>query len=291
VISSNIQAEQSTYSFGIVPQQSATKMVRLWGPVLAKISKKSGVKLKFRTAKNIPTFETEVLAGSYDFSYMNPYHYVIFNQHPKYQAISRAKDKKIQGIVVVRKDSPIESLDELHEQPVAFPAAASFAATLLPYAHMCVQGIFYQPTYVKSHDSVYRAVAKGVFVAGGGVQRTLNSLEPEIREQLKVFWKSEKFTPHAIAYHPRVPSEIHEKVQGAMIELSDDQEFLDLLSKLRMKGFVEAHDSDWDDVRKLNITILNGLIAPFVTKIPSQSFPSNSDDQTSLSVSPTSRYS
>ena len=253
-------------------------MVRLWGPVLARISQESGVKLKFRTAKDIPTFESELLNGAYDFSYMNPYHYVIFSQHPKYKAFAKAKDKRIQGIIVVREDSPIESLEELHEQQVAFPSPAAFAATLLPYAHMCAQDIFYRPSYVKSHDSVYRAVANGVFIAGGGVQRTLNSMDPEIREQLKVFWKSEKFTPHAFASHPRVPDKEIQKVRAAMLRLSEDEDFLTLVSKLRMKGFVSAENHEWDDVRQLNLTVLNNLIEPFMTPIPQQSFPTTPID-------------
>ena len=154
IFSSSSSWAEKAYSFGIVPQQSATKMVRLWGPVLARISEESGIKLKFKTAKDIPTFEGEVLNGAYDFSYMNPYHYLIFSQHPKHEAFAKAKNKRIQGIIVVRKDSSIMSLEELHEQEVAFPSPAAFAATLLPYAHMCEEEIFYRPSYVKSHDSV-----------------------------------------------------------------------------------------------------------------------------------------
>jgi len=46
--------------------------------------------------------------------------------------------------------------------------------------------IEFEPNYVKSHDSVYRAVAAGLFPAGGGVTRTFNSLDPAIREDLRI---------------------------------------------------------------------------------------------------------
>ena len=41
-----------------------------------------------------------------------------------YQAVARARDKRIRGIIVVPKDSPIESLAELDGKELAFPAPA-----------------------------------------------------------------------------------------------------------------------------------------------------------------------
>ena len=65
-------AAEKAYSFGIVPQQAASKLARLWSPILKRISAKSGYKVVFKTAKNIPTFEKVLAEGGYDLSYMNP---------------------------------------------------------------------------------------------------------------------------------------------------------------------------------------------------------------------------
>ena len=53
-------------TFGIVPQQSATKLASLWTPILSYLSTKSGVELSFATAPDIPTFEKRVLDGEYE---------------------------------------------------------------------------------------------------------------------------------------------------------------------------------------------------------------------------------
>ncbi|MEO0444096.1 MAG: PhnD/SsuA/transferrin family substrate-binding protein, partial [Pseudomonadota bacterium] len=60
----------TSYSFGIVPQQSAKKLAQAWTPVLQYLSTKTGIKLQFKTAKNIPEFEKRLADGDYDFSYM-----------------------------------------------------------------------------------------------------------------------------------------------------------------------------------------------------------------------------
>lgn len=253
-----LQAE--TIRFGIVPQQSAKKLAKLWTPVNAYLSKKSGLKIQFATAQDIPAFEKRVLAGEYDLAYMNPYHYTVFNQKPGYQAIIKQKDKRIHGIVVVPKDSKIDSLRELDGLTLSFPSPAAFAASVLPRAKMATDGIKITPKYVSSHDSVYLTVARGLFPAGGGVVRTLNNTDPQVQEQLKVLWTTPGYTPHAFAVHPRLDSGLAEKLQQALLSMNSDAEGRALLKTINFKGMEPATDADWDDVRSLNITLLDHLL-------------------------------
>lgn len=56
------------YTFGVVPQQSASMLAKVWVPFLKKISKDSGVHFRFKTARDIPTFERECAKGTHDFA-------------------------------------------------------------------------------------------------------------------------------------------------------------------------------------------------------------------------------
>ncbi|MCP4077472.1 MAG: phosphate/phosphite/phosphonate ABC transporter substrate-binding protein [Gammaproteobacteria bacterium] len=252
-------AEQLTYSFGIVPQQSASKLARLWGPILKQIGEKTGYKLRFTTAPDIPTFEKRLSEGEYDFAYMNPYHYTTFHDRSGYQALAKARNKRIKGIIVVRKDSGIEELGDLDSSTLAFPAPAAFAASILTRANLSSSGVSFKPKYVSSHDSVYRTVAKGLYPAGGGVIRTLNNVSPEIRQQLRVLWTSQGYTPHAIAVHPRVADEDAKHLQQELVQLDQHTEQAALLKNIKIKGFEIAEDSDWDDVRGLELKELSHM--------------------------------
>ncbi len=247
-------------SFGIVPQQSSTKLAAIWTPVLEYLSKKTGLELTFATAKDIPTFEKRLLEGEYDLSYMNPYHFTFFNKQVGYRAMVHRAGKGIQGLVVVRKDSPIQSLEELQGQKLAFPSPAAFAASVLPRGEMRSAGIDIEPVYVSSHDSVYLNVEKGFFKAGGGIGRTLNNTAPEVKNQLRVLWQTKVYTPHAIASHSRVSLGVHQKVTDALVGMSRDPEGIALLKSMSVSGFVPAKDEDWDDVRALGITLLDDLV-------------------------------
>lgn len=243
-------------SFGVVPQQSASRLAELWIPILNEVSLRSGTTITFATAPSINEFEKQLQAGKYDLSYMNPYHYTVYSQHPGYNAFAKEKGKSIKGILVVHKNSPIKSLEQLNNTNLAFPSPAAFAATILPQSQLKQQHIAFKPRYVQSHDSVYLAVANQAFVGGGGIMRTFNSMPQQVRDQLTVLYTTPPYTPHAFAAHARVPEPTVARIQQAFISLMDDENAYALLQKLAMSGFEPAEDSDWDDIRALNITLI-----------------------------------
>ncbi len=250
----------SFLTFGIVPQQSASRLASLWAPVFNYLEKPAGKPIHFRTAPDIPAFEKRLAAGEYDFAYMNPYHYTVFSQSPGYKAFAKARDERLKGIIVVRKDSPVKDLSELNGATLAVPSPAAFAASILTRAYLSSIGIKFTAKYVSSHDSVYRAVAKGLFTAGGGVIKTFENMPPEVRDQLRILWISTGYTPHAFAAHPRVPAEIVEKLATAMKTMDQDATGKALLEAINFKGIDAASDPDWDDVRHLNIQLLDNLV-------------------------------
>ena len=245
-------SEKKEFTFGIVPQQSATRLAKMWTPFLEKLSKEVGVKIKFATAKNIPTFEACLANGVYDLSYMNPYHFTTFNELNGYQAFARQTKKKLKGIIVVKKDSPYAKLTDLDGLDLAFPSPAAFGASVIPRAEMKKMKMSFTPKYVKSHDSVYRSVAAGFMQAGGGVLRTWGAIPEGLKSQLKIIYKTKGYTPHAFATHPRVSKQLVEKIKQAMKIIDNNHK--GLVKSIGMKGFDLAKDSDWDDVRSLNLT-------------------------------------
>lgn len=247
------------YSFAIVPQQSATELARAWGPLLKYLSEKSGQPLMFHTAKDIPTFEARVAAGEYDFVYLSPYTYTAVSRKAggNYLAFAREKDVKLKGILVVRRDSGIKDLADLQGRTVAFPTAGAIGASLIPRAQLAGQGVRIEPIYVSSHDSVYLAVARGIYPAGGGVERTLAAQPANVREALRVLWTTPGYTPHPFAAHARVPAAVVDAVRKAMLGMQGDAAGKALLAPLNVKGFQPANDAQYNDHRALRSQLNN----------------------------------
>lgn len=245
--------DQNALVLGVVPQQASEKLARQWVPLARYLEDQTGHKIRFATAPSIPEFEKRVLAGEYDFAYMNPYHFTVFIENPGYIALVRQREHVLRGIIVVAADSGIESLEELAGRDLAFPAPKAFAATLITRAFLDQAAPGYTATFVNSHDSVYRAVAGGLFAGGGGIVRTYREVDPEVRRQLEILWLSPGFTGHAFTAHARVSEKIRLSVQEAMVNLATAEGGPAILDELGMDGFEPATDSDWDDVRALEL--------------------------------------
>jgi phosphonate transport system substrate-binding protein len=250
--------ELAPLEFGVVPQQASAKLARGWIPVTRWLSERLGRPVRFRTAPSIPEFEKRVAAGEYDIAYMNPYHYVVYSKQPGYRAIANQRNKHIRGILVTRKLDGVTSLKELNGQTLAFPAPAAFAASILTRAYLKNEGIDFTPVYVRSHDSVYRAVAEGHNPVGGGVRRTFNAMDPQVTAQLRVLWESDGYTPHALAVHPSVPDALRDEIQRALLELEQSEDGRRILDGITFTGGLQAaSDADWNDVRALGIDLLD----------------------------------
>lgn len=250
---SALAASQPELTVGIVPQQSAGTLAAAWIPLLAETAQRAGVRLAFRTASDIPIFENRVRNGEYDIVYINPYHYTAFSKAPGYIAFARERERKLVGIIVVAKDSPLRNIAELSGKAVVFPAPGAFAASILPRAEFERQNISIEAKYVNSHDSVYRSVAQGRFAAGGGIKRTLEAIDPSVSSRLRILTSTPAYVPHAFAAHPRVDQATLDKVSAALFSLHGDALGRQLLEPLSFKGIEAAQDEDWDEIRRLNI--------------------------------------
>ena len=242
-----------TLTVGVVPQQAASMLAKQWMPLLRHVGAVANVRLVFKTASDIPTFEQRCSAGDYDIAYMNPYHYTVFHDEVGYEAIAKRSGSKIKGILVKKRGSSLKSIQDLDGADLAFPAPRAFAATLLNSAGLRAAGVDFTSHYVSSHDSVYLNVVKGKYVAGGGIVRTFRSLKSDLRDQLEILWETPEYTPHAFAAHPRVDAKSLAAVTQALIELGNHDVGRQLLSPLKIKTLEAASNQDWDDVRSLRI--------------------------------------
>jgi phosphonate transport system substrate-binding protein len=237
-------------SVGIVPQQSPGELARLWTPVLKYLEEKTGLVLEFETAKDVATFHKRMLAGEYDIVYANPLAYAIV-LHPRlhYEAFARERDRSLVGLLVVRKDSRYQSLQDLAGSELAFPAEDAMAASVIPRAQLDKQGVAFTPRYVGSHDSVFLAVEKGLYAGGGGIARVLGMLPEHVKENLRVLWTSPAYPPHPFAAHPRVPGAAVRSLQAALVAMDSSSDGRVLLKPLALNGFMVTHDADYDVIR------------------------------------------
>jgi phosphonate transport system substrate-binding protein len=110
--------------------------------------------------------------------------------------------------------------------------------------------IRFDPMYVKSHDSVYLHVAKGLAEAGGGVEKTLREQTVAVKDALKVIHVTRSIPSHPVAAHPRIPGRDAEKIRRAFIEMETAPASRELLAKIPMNHPISAALNDYSPMMK-----------------------------------------
>lgn len=240
--------------FGVVPQFDLRKLHSIWNPVLDKLNQRTSINLKLHLTQSIPHFEKELYNARYDCAYMNPYHLIMANNKHGYLPIIRDIGRKLHGIIVVNKESGLINLIQLQNKIIAFPAPNALAASLIIRTELREKfDINFESVYVKSHTSVYLNVAIGKADAGGGVQKTFDVQTKQIKDKLKIIYRTHEISPHPIACHPRVSKNIVNQIKSAFLEMVKNEEENKLLNKIPMKKAGIAKLADYDELKKLGL--------------------------------------
>jgi len=230
------RADETTYLVGVVPQYEARRLHAIWRPILDRLEQSTGFRFRFRGSPSIPDFERDFLSGEFDFAYMNPYHLVIAHEQQGYIPLVRDVGRTLHGVLVVRKDSGITTPEELDGSKIAFPAPNALGASLQMRQELHDQfNIKPVPHYVKTHDSVYLNVVLGQAAAGGGVQKTLNRQQADIRDSLRIIHSTTPVAPHPFAAHPRVPQQVNEAVQNGLLQLGGESDGAAMLANIPIR--------------------------------------------------------
>jgi phosphonate transport system substrate-binding protein len=238
-----------TYVLGVTPQFERRQLFAIWTPILNELSRRTGHTFQLATSPNIREFERQYNSGAFDLAYMNPYLVVVNPQG--YQPILRDANP-VRGILVVRKDSPIQSAADLEGREIVFPAPNAIGASLLIRAELTRKmKVRFSPRYVQSHTAVYLNVVQGLAAAGGGVQKTLDEQKDAVKDQLRVVYTTAPVPSLPIAVHPRLPARAREAIRAAFLEFAATPEGAALLKEVPIAHLTAASPKDYEPLRDL----------------------------------------
>ena len=159
--------------------------------------------------------------------------------------------------VVVRRDSPVGSFDDLRGRSWAHSREDSFSGCLLTRYHLLQLGeseaFFGRVAYSGRHQKSIRQVLAGAVDASAidshvlGVERLHN---PELDRQLRVI---AVFGPSAIppvVASARLPRPIRERIRAALCALAADPASRQTLAAGLIDRFVPINDRAYDDLRQ-----------------------------------------
>jgi len=244
------------------PQLSAHTLSKQWSPFVSYLSKETGIKIKLKVYSDRNEFEKDIITGNVDLYFGNPGYGVVGHIKQGYMPIIRSSKKLLKGILVARKNSNINSIEQLDNQTIAFPSKKAFAATLYLQSLLDTNyDISYKPIYLNSHDNSYRSVLIGKSSASAGVKRTLEAESQKLREQLQIIYTTPGLKPHPLMVHPDVPIETQTLIQKAILKLDKSDKGKKLLKVIKIqKPVISNYQLEYKALEPLAIKMYQSLL-------------------------------
>lgn len=195
-----------------------------------------------------------IASGRGDFSYIGPTPYVRAHERGRVAILAGETENGqafYQSALVVRAESPYQSVTDLVGKRIAFGAAISMSSAVAPKLILAQAGVrrsdLADMAHLDRHERVALSVLHGDFDAGG---LRLDIAKTYLPRGLKVLATSQPLPPHVIAASPRVSPEVSHKVRLALLHPdAAGQEALQALGN--GVRFVELDDAHFASVRRM----------------------------------------
>lgn len=247
--------EENALYFGVINQRSVTLTAQIWNPILAFVGKKTGVPLALKIGKTAPETTDMTERGEHAFAYTN---HMFTPERDKigYRVILRIQGEPIHGVIVVREDSPVRSVQDLHGMSVAFPSKDAFVGFCLPMDFLQRSGIAIKAVFAGNQEGAMSQLQFGHMAAAVN-KKLLNQYSTREDIRFRVIWTSEPYLDIPIMVHPSVPPKVVEAVREAFIGMGQDPEgrkalqaSADSLQSKNLWSFVRAEDKEYDNYRR-----------------------------------------
>lgn len=237
---------------GVMPSLPPTKLFTKYQPLADYLTRKTGKEVVVSTAPDFQEYIVRLKKGEYELILPNAYQYIMVSKEPGYIPLVKVKGIPYKGLIVVRKDSGINSVSDLKGKRIAYADPSALYATMQVKVYLKEHGVDSEndmkESYAASQDSVILGVYQKLFDAAGTWPEAFDAISGDTRNQLKVLAETETLPSRPIAVRADIPQEIAEKVKGALINMTSDPEGQKILASLRCE-FEGASDRDFDKVR------------------------------------------
>ena len=246
------------YIFGVHPLHNSKRLFEVYEPMIDYINARlDNAKLRLESSRDYPSFDKKLLAGHFDFALPNPYQTIMAEDNGYATFAKMGDDQNFRGIILVRKDSNITSVDDLRGKTVSYPAATALAATMMPqwYLHEHGLNVKYdvKNSYVGSQESSIMNVYLGTSAAAATWPppwRAFIKERPEVADKVMIKWETRPMLNNGLVAKKDVPQDILAKVADVILNLHTHEEGKKILMEMELSRYERADDKTYEPVRE-----------------------------------------
>jgi len=243
---------------GLIPAEDSQAMLENSKKVIDSLQEQLGMPVKPFIATDYNGIIEALRSKKLDVAYLGPFSYVLATSVANVEAFSVAETKKTgkssyKSLIIVRKDSGIETVPQLKGHTMAFVDPSSASGHLFPTAGLQKQGIepskyFSRVIFSGSHDASILAVANKKVDAAAVADRIFAAAVAKgvIKQaDFNIVWTSPDIPESPMVWRKDLDPELKKKIATAFANIKNvewgDQGVLN--------GFVPTNDAAYNVVR------------------------------------------
>jgi len=254
---------------GVHPFLPATSLLPKFEPLAAHISRSLGHPVHVEISRDYEDHIRRVGTGEVDIAYMGPASYVkLVETYGESNLLARLEIRgspAFHGVIFVRDESPIRTLEELKDKRFAFGSPSSTMGTLVPRHVLKQAGVGMEDlggfSSLGNHDNIALGVLVGDFDAGAVKEETFTKFQPRGLRSLAV---TLPISEHLFVAATNLSADRVTKVRTILLRTGEDEEGLAVLRSIKetVSGLVPVEDSDYDNLRRILSEVEKNEVPP-----------------------------
>lgn len=253
-------ADPPTFTVGFDIRNTQIEDARQYRPFLDHLGRATGYRFELRFARKDEDIVDLLGAKRVDFAFIGAESYLLARERygvvPLVRGLNREGRAEYRSAIVTTNDSAIRAIGDLRGKRFAFGSRTSTQGYLIPLIvlseHGMTPGDFAHYDFTGSHRNCARAVLRGDHDAGAMQDTLANEYASE--GLLRIVHMSRFYPSSGVAANGKLPKDVLARVRQAFLDFRPKGEHgrgLYHWDKTEMpNGFVEAKDSDYDELRK-----------------------------------------
>lgn len=217
----------SPLEIGIIPTLSTRTILKTYQPLREYLEAKLQQPVALVTAPDYRSFIDRTQSHAYPLV-ITASHFARLAQHDAGYVPMVRIQRELQGVVVVRNDSPIRQIEDLRNRTIATPediAVVSMLGRQLMREHGLEPGKDITVQTMPSFNTAMLAVHNGDVAAALTAPTAINQMPDPVRTNLRIISRT-RIVPHNIVLaSPQVPRADIDKITRLLIEFKDDQQY------------------------------------------------------------------
>ncbi len=239
---------KKTYILGVHPLHNPKRLFEVYQPLVDHINNNiPNIHLKLEASRNYASYNKKLFSGHFDFSLPNPYQTVKSLEHGYKIFGKMGDDENFRGIILVRKDSDIKTVQDLKGKVVSYPAPTALAATMMPQYYLHLNGINIQKDLTNQYVGSQESSIMNVYLKKSDAASTwpppwkaFIKQRPEIAKEVEIKWTTPYLPNNGLVAKNGTSKELIQDISSILFNLHNTKIGQNILKSMELSRFEKA---------------------------------------------------